>query len=323
MHPREDRVRKLMLESNAVRPARIPEGAPFHLDEEQIRFFNENGYLRLERLTTPEEAQQIRAALKELFEKRAGEKEGAFADLVAGAEHGDKMSSPQILNPVNYLPKLHRTQCFQSALQLAKQLLGDEARCFFDLTILKEPRVGAATPWHQDEAFRDPNFEYRELTVWVALQDVAAEGGCLQFIPKSHQRPVLDHHSANNDPTSQALEAAADFDPTSAVTCALPIGGCTVHHHRTLHHAAANTSAVPRFTYIMTFGVTPKPLTEYRTFPWLNEKAAPIQARKREWMRRGGLFITIWRRLRRGDMINWQAASYGLKRSIKILRRGL
>jgi len=57
------------------------------LDEEQIRFFNENGYLRLERLTTPEEAQQIRAALKELFEKRAGEKEGAFADLVAGARH--------------------------------------------------------------------------------------------------------------------------------------------------------------------------------------------------------------------------------------------
>jgi ectoine hydroxylase-related dioxygenase (phytanoyl-CoA dioxygenase family) len=311
-----------MSESNPVRMARSPDGAVFHLAKDQIQFFNDNGYLRLDRLTTVEEAEEIRAALKELFDKRAGEKEGAFADLVAGAEHGDEMSSPQILNPVNYLPKLRKSQCFQNALHIAKQLLGDEARCFFDLTILKEPRVGAATPWHQDEAFRDPNFEYRELTVWVALQDIAVEGGCLQFIPKSHKRPVLNHHSANNDPTSQALEVAHEFDESSAVACELSTGGCSVHHHRTLHHAAPNVSEVPRFTYIMTFGVTPRAAKEHRVFPWLREKATPIQDRKRRWMRRGGLVITVWRRFRRGDLINWDAAFYGLKRSIKILRRG-
>src|SRR5271166_4420717 len=323
MHPREDRVRKLMLESNAVRPARIPEGAPFHLDEEQIRFFNENGYLRLERLTTPEDAQQIRAALKELFEKRAGEKEGAFADLVAGAEHGDKMSSPQILNPVNYLPKLHRTQCFQSALQLAKQLLGDDARCFFDLTILKKPRIGAATPWHQDEAFRDPNFEYNELTVWVALQEVMPETGCLQFIPKSHVAPVLPHRSANNDPTSQAIECIGAFDTSTAVACPLKLGGCTIHNQRTLHCAAPNISDIPRFAYIMTFGVTPRPTVEPRAFPWLSQKQTQIQARKKQWMRHGGVVVTLWRRLRRGDLTNWQALVYGAKRSMRILRRGI
>lgn len=308
--------------NNSCSPSGPQAAAQFGLNDEQVRFFAENGYLRIDQLTNPQEAAEIRGILQELFERRAGEKEGAFADLIAGGEHQEEMSSPQILNPVNYAPKLHKTHCFQNALHLARQLLGEEARCFFDLTILKQPHVGAATPWHQDEAFRDPNFEYRELTVWVALQDVAKEGACLQFIPKSHRRQVLEHHSVNHDPTAQALEADRDFDDSSAVACELPIGGCSVHHHRTLHHAAPNTSGVPRYTYIMTFGVTPKPVAQDRSFPWLSEKATPIQNRKRHWMRRGGVFVTAWRRFRRGD-VSWHTLYYGLKRSMKILSKGM
>jgi ectoine hydroxylase-related dioxygenase (phytanoyl-CoA dioxygenase family) len=293
------------------------------LDDAQIQFFRDNGYLRLEALTTQQEVLEIRAALQQLFEKRAGEKEGAFADLVAGADHPNIMSSPQILNPVNYVPKLHQMQCFKNALGVAKQLLGDEARCFFDLSILKKPKGGAATPWHQDEAFRDPNFEYNELTIWVALQAVSAETGCLQFVPGSHKGPILQHHSPNNDPTSQALDCSELVDASTAVACSLQPGGCTIHNPRTLHGTAPNVSAVPRFAYIMTFGLTPTPRSETREFPWRNEKETPIQERKRRWMRRGGLVITVWRRFRRGDLANWRAVLYGLKRSARILRKGM
>lgn len=303
--------------------AKVAEADARLLQDEEVRFFEQQGYLRVENFTTAEEIQEIRGSLERLFESRRGEKEGAFGDLVAGADHADELSSPQILNPVNYLPKLHQTRCFKNALRMAKQLLGEEARCFFDLSILKKPKVGKATPWHQDEAFRDPNFEYKELTVWVALQEVKAETGCLQFIPQSHKAPVFDHRSANNDPTSQALECVGEFDHARAVACPLKPGGCTIHHHRTLHFAAPNVSDTARYTYIMTFGVTPKPLAQKRTFAWLNQKAMPIQERKRQWMRHGGVFITAWRRLRRGDLVSWQAAAYGIRRSIKLLRKGI
>ncbi|HUO17273.1 MAG TPA: phytanoyl-CoA dioxygenase family protein [Verrucomicrobiae bacterium] len=301
----------------------IPAAAgDLHLDEARVQSFRDAGFLRLEALTTAEEIAEIRAALEPLFEKHAGEKEGAFADQVAGSE-AKVMSSPQILNPVNYVPRLHQTKCFKNALHIARQILGPEARCFFDLSILKKPRIGAPTPWHQDEAFRDPNFAYNELTVWVPLQEVVPENGCLQFIPGSHLAPVLEHRSANNDPTSQAVECIAPIDESSAVTCPLKPGGATLHHHRTLHRSAPNVSTVPRFTYIMTFGVTPVPASQPRSFPWLNQKETPIQERKRRWMRRGGVVVTVWRRLRRGDLTNWRAALYGLRRSIRILRRGL
>jgi ectoine hydroxylase-related dioxygenase (phytanoyl-CoA dioxygenase family) len=306
-------------------PAREAAEAVHHglcLAAHQVRFFHDQGYLRLNALATPAEVSEIRHVLEGLFEGRVGENEGAYADLIAGADQVAEMSSPQILNPVNYAPSLRKTQCFKNALQVAKQLLGEDARCFFDLAILKKPRVGAATPWHQDEAFRDPRFEYKELTIWVALQEVMAQTGCLQFIPGSHKGPVLEHRSANNDCTSQALQCTASFDPTPAVACSLPSGGCTIHHQRTLHCAERNVSDAPRIAYIMTFGVTPRAAAEQRVFPWLNRKETPIQARKRHWMRRGGLFITVWRRLRRGDLTNWQAAVYAVKRSIRILRRG-
>jgi ectoine hydroxylase-related dioxygenase (phytanoyl-CoA dioxygenase family) len=292
------------------------------LEDAQVQRFRENGFLRIENLTTPEEVAEIRAALEPLFEKHVGENEGAFADQVAGAE-AKVMSAPQILNPVNYVPKLHQTRCFKNALEVARQILGPEARCFFDLSILKVPRIGAATPWHQDEAFRDPSFESRELTVWVPLQEVTTENGCLQFIPGSHLAPVLEHRSANNDPTSQAVECIGAIDENTAVACPLKPGGATLHGPRTLHRSSPNLSAVARFTYIMTFGVTPVPVKEARTFPWLSQKETPIQLRKKQWMRRGGVIVTVWRRLRRGDLTNWRAAFYGLKRSIKIMRRGL
>lgn len=293
------------------------------LEDAQVQFYHENGYLRLEGLTNEHEVNAIRGILQQLFEKRAGEKEGAFADLVAGADHPNVLSSPQILNPVNYVPKLHETQCFRNALSIARQLLGEDARCFFDLSILKKPRGGAATPWHQDEAFRDPNFEYNELTIWVALQPVVPEGGCMQFIPASHKGPILDHHSANNDPTSQALDCSNLVDQRAAVPCGLQPGDCTIHHPRTLHGTATNMSLTPRFAYIMTFGTSPKPIDSKRSFPWLAEKETPIQAQKKRWMRRGGVFVTVWRRLRRGDLRNWRSAVYGLQRSMKILRKGM
>ncbi len=75
------------------------------------------------------------------------------------------MSSPQILNPVNYVPQLHQTQCFKNALRMANSSW-EKSPAASSISILKKPKVGASTPWHQDEAFRDPNFEYKELTVW-------------------------------------------------------------------------------------------------------------------------------------------------------------
>jgi len=94
------------------------------LRSEQADSFATNGFLTFEQLVSPCELRELKKTIGELFEKRAGEKEGAHLDLVAPGKPGTIQTSPQITNPVNYAPRLHQAQFFQNALAIAKQLLG-------------------------------------------------------------------------------------------------------------------------------------------------------------------------------------------------------
>jgi Phytanoyl-CoA dioxygenase (PhyH) len=288
----------------------------------QAESFAANGFLALEQLVSPRELRELKRTIETLFEKRAGEKEGAHLDLVAPGKPGTTQTSPQITNPVNYAPSLHQAQFFQNALAIAKQLLGDKARCLWDFAILKTAGNGAPTPWHQDEASRDPNFEYTELTIWIALQDTSLENGCLHFIPGSNHGGVFGHSFANDDPSSHALQCIHDFDVNTAVACPLRAGDCTIHHPRTLHCSSPNISARPRFGYILVFGLAPRPIETRRSFPWLEERHTPAQDRRRQWMRRGGLFVTMWRKVRRREVPDWPSVKYALKRSLEVLHSG-
>jgi hypothetical protein len=292
------------------------------LTAEQVQSYADNGHLKVDGVTTPREILEMRTIIQKLFKDRIGEKEGAYGELIAGAEQPEEANSPQILSLVNYAPRLHQTRCFQNALAIAEQLLGEGARFFLDLSIMKAARVGEATPWHQDAAYRDPRFEYNELAIWVPLQDVTAESGCLRFVSGSHKNPLLDHHSMNDDSSSQALECVGSFDKSAAVTYPLSVGACTIHHPGTLHCSGPNLSDEPRYAYIMVFATVPKPAAEPKAFPWLDRRETAPQARKRQWMQRGGMVITAWRRVRRGDLSSWQSLVYWVKRSLRTLMKG-
>ena len=49
--------------------------------EEQVEFFCREGYLAIERITSDEEVERLRATYDELFARRAGREEGRQYDL--------------------------------------------------------------------------------------------------------------------------------------------------------------------------------------------------------------------------------------------------
>ena len=97
-------------------------------------------------------------------------------------------------------------------------------------------RGGPETPWHQDEAFRSPDFVYKELSIWLALQPATLENGCMQFIPGSNKWDVLEHRSPGGDKHLHPLECCGDFARDLAVAEPLAPGGCTVHDAHTASH---------------------------------------------------------------------------------------
>lgn len=257
------------------------------LTQEQIDFYHREGYLVLEAITTPAEVAWLRGIYDRLFASRAGREEGNQFDLGGTDEEGKEATLPQILNPPKYAPELKAGQFRLNALHVARQLLGPDAQAMGEHAIFKPAHIGAATPWHQDEAYWNPNMRYNSFSLWIPLQPATLENGCMQFVPGSHHSDILPHHSINHDVRIHGLEiddveTSRSAIVANAVPCPLPPGGCTIHHNRTLHYAGPNRSDIPRRAYILGFGLPPTPCEEPRSFPWNDIKQTPREGRAKQ-----------------------------------------
>jgi ectoine hydroxylase-related dioxygenase (phytanoyl-CoA dioxygenase family) len=291
------------------------------LTEDQTRFFEVNGFASFDQIGSRDETLKIRSILTELFRKRAGENEGALFDTLATDTSPTVQKSLQITNPMNYSAELRKLNFIRSAHIIAKQILGDGAKLTGDFVILKPAKLGLGTPWHQDEAYRDPRFDYHEMTLWMSLQEVAPNSGCMNFIPGSHRKGIYEHRSPGNNVHVHALECCQDLSDMSVVSCPLTAGGGTIHHGRTLHCTSANLSPVPRYAYILVFHIPPTLAREHREFSWLVEKKSAEQVRKRAWLFRGGVFVIVWRKFRRGDFWDIAGIRYAIKRGLSAMRK--
>jgi ectoine hydroxylase-related dioxygenase (phytanoyl-CoA dioxygenase family) len=251
------------------------------LSQEQIDFYHREGYLVLDAITTPEEVKWMRGIYDRLFETRAGREVGGQFDLGGTDEEGKEAVLPQILNPSKYAPELKDGLFRTNALAIAKQLLGPEAEASGEHAIFKPARTGAETPWHQDEAYWNPDLDYTSFSLWIPLQEATLENGCMQFVPRSHLHQVMTHHTINHDPRIHGLEAD-EFDTSNSVACPIPAGGATIHHNRILHYAGPNTSDIPRRALILIFQVKPTKRAETRDFYWNTQKQTPADQRAAE-----------------------------------------
>jgi ectoine hydroxylase-related dioxygenase (phytanoyl-CoA dioxygenase family) len=249
------------------------------LTDEQVSFFHENGFIALDPITDDAELAWLRGVYDRLFAERAGRENGDQFDLGGTDEEGKEAALPQILNPAKYAPELNDGKFLAVASAVVRQLLGEEAKGGVAHAIYKPAGRGAETPWHQDEAYWDPEFQYRSVSVWMPLQEATVENGCLWFVPGSHRGDIYPHQSIGGDPRVHGLEVLG-ADTSTAVACPLQPGGVTIHLNRTLHYAGPNTSAIPRRALILGYGLDRQPYPEPRRFPWNEIKHTAREMRR-------------------------------------------
>jgi len=269
------------------------------LSEDELRSFSSGGFVTMTSITPAEEVARIRQILQDLVERRAGEKEGAFFDTMEGSNSRGVLRSIQINNPSLHRRQLLETNYVRNATRIAQQLLSPQCILLSDFLLLKPANVGAGTPWHQDEAYSDPEYDHAQLTFWMPLQEVGPQDGCMIYLPGSHLMGVLEHRSLNNDPGTHAFECAVSFSDEQSACCPLPAGGCVVHGQRTLHCSTNNVSNVDRYAYLLTFGVPPTLSRNPRKAPWLEQRKSADQLKKRAWMMRGGVLVLLLRKIRK------------------------
>jgi phytanoyl-CoA hydroxylase len=127
-------------------------------------------------------------------------------------------------------------------MELAHALVGEDAACESPEWFNKPPGLNQVTPPHQDNYYfclHPPNV----VTIWLALDDVDDENGCLRYVPGSHRQPVRPHGRSNILGFSQGITDYSDADRAAEVPIHLAPGDVVAHHGNTIHRADANRSA--------------------------------------------------------------------------------
>jgi ectoine hydroxylase-related dioxygenase (phytanoyl-CoA dioxygenase family) len=269
------------------------------LSEDELHSFSSSGFVTMTSIAPADEVAEIRKIMQDLVARRAGENEGSFFDTMESSTSRGVLRSIQINDASLHHRRLLETNYVRNATRIAHQLLSPQCFLLNDFLLLKPANVGAGTPWHQDEAYSDPEYDHAQLTFWMPLQDVGLQDGCMIYLPGSHLMGVLEHRSLNNDPNTHAFECAVSFCDDQSVRCPLPAGGCAVHGQRTLHCSADNVSDVDRYAYLLSFAISPTLSRNPRKAPWLEQRRSPEQLKKRAWMLRGGIFLLLLRKIRK------------------------
>jgi ectoine hydroxylase-related dioxygenase (phytanoyl-CoA dioxygenase family) len=236
------------------------------LGDEEVATFDRDGFVRLTGFADVAEIASLRSTFDLIF---GGDVEIAAADRVALVRQDAGAGSlSQVLNPDAYAPELRETRAYRTALAVARQLLGSDATHMGMHAILKPPGGGAETPWHQDEAYWDPQWDHRAVSVWVPLQPATVDNGCMHFVPGSHRLEVLDHRLAHTSAEALVLSEGAADVVVGPVACPVPEGGATVHANRTVHYAGPNRTDEPRRALVFAFRTPATRRSEARAFPW-------------------------------------------------------
>ena len=201
---------------------------------EEAALFRAQGFVILRGLLSRDEV----AEMEEAFEAAIRRATGHGSDVV-GIVSGRADSLVTVVSPEASAPILRSSRLVSEArrvmsvfFEVAEERLLCGWRCFL------KPSGGDVTPWHQDAAYRPP--PYHGGTVWLPLDPVTTESGCLEYFPRSHRGPILEHvlHEHHFVAKPHGVDAA--------MKCPLGLGDASVHNCLTVHRAGANRTARPR-----------------------------------------------------------------------------
>ena len=137
--------------------------------------------------------------------------------------------------------------------KLAATLAGvDGVRIWHDQALIKQPWANP-TGWHLDNPYwswHSPN----AISLWVALDDVTLQNGCLYFLPGTHKTASYKNSSIGEN-ISDIFKIYPEWAKLNAIPAPMKAGSCSFHNGLTAHGAGPNMT--PGWRRAMTCGYMP------------------------------------------------------------------
>jgi phytanoyl-CoA hydroxylase len=248
------------------------------LTQEQVEFYDTEGYLVLARLLDAADMAPAQAAMEW--------KVSWIADgLLAGGLTTDKLDGLPFETRLagffahlgneeflkygrswrDRLPGYYHLMMNAKIVDAVASLIGDE---IFSNPIYnvrpKVPKVAAGVvPWHQDKSYGPDANANPVITVWIPLVDSTMENGCLHLMPRTHQKHVLSWHREQRLGT-EYTEIDEEFVRGGQVLpLPLEAGGAILFNDRLVPMSTANNSDHVRWSVDLRY--QPPTRTRWRT----------------------------------------------------------
>jgi len=199
---------------------------PRRLSQEQIHFYNKQGYVKGISIFSATEIAGHRSYFDRLLDKqlRDGGDSYSLRRLTRFCQPvWDIVTNPLILDYV-------------------EDILGPDIIAWGTQYFCKLPGDGKVVSWHQDGSYW-PLTPAHTVTLWLAVDDADSENGCMQVLPATHTLGILDFDMSGADENSvlpQKIKRAQDYG--TPVPFELKAGEISLHADMLVHGSDINRS---------------------------------------------------------------------------------
>jgi ectoine hydroxylase-related dioxygenase (phytanoyl-CoA dioxygenase family) len=224
------------------------------ISDDAVSAFARNGFLIRDRIISRAGAERLRDEMAHSFQ--GDYDSGLMPDEVNWKPGHDPHVTRQICNVWKSNRALASVILNEVTGRAVARLNGwPGARLAQDNLLWKPPMAGGvaggALGMHQDSAYAGWAEPRLMCTVWIALDDVTAEGGTMEFARGSHlwnhSAPIGQFHNPKDYRADfRRAAAAAGVPEPEMVPVEVPMGGGSIHHGWLWHGSGPNRTAHPR-----------------------------------------------------------------------------
>ena len=204
---------------------------------ERTRDFDRDGFIVVRAFLTGDEFSELQTELDRFI-----------ADVVPSLSSEKafyhERSKPETLKQLQYMgvdPYFAAYRKNPKWCELATELMGEACAAKEPEWFNKPPATDHPTPPHQDNYYfcLKPSLA---MTLWLAIDPVDEENGCLRYVAGSHKRGIRPHRQTSVLGFSQGISDYGEQDSDHEVQVTLEPGDLAVHHCETIHRADPNRS---------------------------------------------------------------------------------
>jgi chlorinating enzyme len=205
-----------------------------HLSEQQIKFYDEKGYIAPIDVLSKQEANEIRQEIETIEKKWPNALEGIGRNYV------------HLISPV-----FNKVCLNNKILDAVESIIGKNILICGTTLFIKNVNEKGFVSFHQDAKYigLEP---HNWVTAWIAVTDSNEENGCMRVWPGSHKENLKNHEQKfdeNNLLTRGQTIENVPLEETDSVV--LEAGQMSLHHPTVVHGSGLNKSNDRRIGFVI------------------------------------------------------------------------